>query len=99
MGNKIKLTESQLKGLVTRVADRILSENYSTLPLEQLKQKYPEIKFTMDKKGENRYFVRADIETQGGEMEYLGALKGSVSGEEGLKWLNNIASNKYDDYY
>lgn len=103
MGNKIKLTESQLKGLITRVANRILKENknykHPNLSLEQLKQKYPEIKFTMNKKGEDRYFVRADIETQGGEMEYLGALKGSVSGEEGLKWLNNIASNKYDDYY
>ena len=70
-----------------------------TLSLEQLQQKYPQIKFTMNKKGEDRYFVRADIETQGGEMEYLGALKGSVSSEEGLKWFNNVANNNYDKYY
>ena len=48
MGNKIKLTESQLKGLVTRVAYRILKENennkYPNLSLEELKQKYPEAK-------------------------------------------------------
>lgn len=50
MGNKIKLTESQLKGLITRVANRILKENknykHPNLSLEQLQQKYPEIKFT-----------------------------------------------------
>lgn len=70
-----------------------------TLSLEQLKQKYPEIKFTMNKKGQDRYFVRADIETQGGEMEYLGALKGFVDEKKALKFLNNTAKGYYDKYY
>lgn len=149
MGNKIKLTESQLKGLVTRVANKLLFEAYDlwndlikirnqhkpgddiyekasmylrqlktaggndmigrevesfideadTLSLEQLKQKYPEIKFTMNKKGEDRYFVRADIETQDGEMEYLGALKGFVDEKKALEFLNNTANHYYDKYY
>jgi len=53
----------------------------------------------MNKKGEDRYFVRADIKTQGGEMEYLGALKGYVDEKKGLDFLNKIASGNYDKYY
>lgn len=50
-------------------------------------------------KGEYRYFVRGDIQTQSGESKYLGALKGKVSEEEGLRFLNSIANNNYDKYY
>lgn len=76
-------------------------EQADKLPLEQLKQKYPPIKFTLDPnpKFKDSYFARADIKTQGGEMEYLGALKGPVSYEDGLEFLNNVAKNNYDKYY
>jgi hypothetical protein len=85
--------------MIGREVESFLDEIDGALSLEQLQQKYPQIKFTMDKKGEDRYFVRADIKTQGGEMEYLGAVRGPVSYENGLEFLNNIANNNYDKYY
>lgn len=76
-----------------------IKESYSNnLTLQQLKNKYPEIKFTMDKKAFG-YFVRADIKDQGGNMHYLGALKGQVSEKDGLLFLNNVANNNYDKFY
>lgn len=89
-----------MKNIKTR--NEFLNEsmvNNDILTLDELKQKYPEIKFTMDEKGNNLYFVRVDIEKQNGEIEYLGALKGKVSKEDGLKFLNNIAKKNYDKYY
>lgn len=71
---------------------------YNILSLEELKKKYPNMIFTLDKK-ERGYFVRADIKTQGGKVEYLGAIKGQVPYKEGLKFLNNQANNNYDKYY
>lgn len=80
--------------------------NEKLLSLDELKQKYPQIKFTMNinpkfkgPNGENAYFVRADIETQGGKTEYLGALKGPVPEKDGLEFLNNVANKNYDKYY
>ena len=70
-----------------------------TLSLAGLIKKYPEIIFTMNKKGDDKYFVRADIKTKDGETEYLGAIKGYVSKHEGLEWLNNTAKNNYNKYY
>ena len=77
--------------------------NMKLLSLEQLKEKYPKMKFTLKKKeygvSKGKYIARADIETQGDEIEYLGAPRGSVSFENGLQFLNNIASENYDKYY
>ena len=71
------------------------------LSLDELKEKYPEIKFTMNKdpKFEDAYLVRADIEIQNGETEYLGALRGPVSKETAIIFLNDIAKQNYDKYY
>lgn len=74
-------------------------ESSDELSLDMLQRKYPKINFTMDEKSKDRYFVRADIETQDGKTEYLGALKGSVSKDEGLKFLDNVAKKNYDKYY
>lgn len=68
------------------------------LSLEELKKKYPEMIFTFDKK-DRGYFARVDIRTQGGKVEYLGAIKGQVPYKDGLKFLNNQARNNYDKYY
>ena len=99
----IRLNQTQLKQIVVESIKRVLKEEKELLSLEQLEEKFPEIKFTFEKKGngiyKGSYFVRADIKTQGGEMEYLGALKGSVSHDEGLKFLNNVAFNNYDKFY
>lgn len=54
--------------------------------------------FTLDKK-DRGYFVRADIKTQGGEVKYLGAIKGQVPYEDGLKFLNNAVNKNYDKHY
>ena len=70
-----------------------------TLSLAGLIKKYPEMIFTMNKKGDNRYFVRADIKKQDGEIKYLGAIKGLVSKHDGLEILNNFAKKNYDKYY
>jgi len=77
-----------------------VNPNHIVQDVEFLKlvEKYPEIKFTFDKKG-NGYSVRADIKTQGDEYVYLGAIKGVVSKEEGLKYLKDIAEKNYDKYY
>ena len=72
------------------------------LTLDELKEKYPKMKFTMNpnkKFGDDAYFVRVDIEKQDGEMEYLGAYKGVVSKEEGLEFFNGTAKREYDKYY
>ena len=69
------------------------------LTLDELKEKYPQIKFTMDDKGNNLYFARVDIEKQDGEMEYLGAIKGKVQEKVALEFLNNTAKREYDKYY
>ena len=100
----IKLRESQLKHLITETVRKVLKEeNKELLSLEQLKEKFPEIEFTMDKKEvgifKGSYFVRADIKTQGGEKVYLGALKGTVKYKEGIQFLNNISFKNYDKYY
>lgn len=87
----------KLKGLLKEGTESQL------LSLEQLKLKYPQIKFTLKYHSTGlftgRYFARADINTQDGKLEYLGALKGPVDEHEGLRFLNSIAKSKYDKYY
>ena len=71
------------------------------LTLDELKRKYPDAIFTMNKNKnfKDKYFVKLEIKTQGDKIEYIGALKGPVSEEEGLKFLNNIVNKNYDKYY
>ena len=71
------------------------------LTLEQLKEKYPNAIITMEPWREfgDRYFARVDIMTQGGEKEYLGALKGPVSEQTAVEFFNNVLYKKYDGYY
>jgi hypothetical protein len=69
--------------------------------LEGLRSKYPHAIITMspNEKYKGRYFARVDIETQGGEREYLGALKGPVSREQAIEFFEMILSKNYDKYY
>jgi hypothetical protein len=69
--------------------------------LEGLRTRYPHAIITMtpNEKYQERYFARVDIETQGGEKEYLGALKGPVSREQALEFFKTILSNNYDRFY
>lgn len=69
-----------------------------SINIDDLRNKYPNMIFTFDK-NDKGYFVRADIKTQGNKKEYLGALKGPVTKEVGLKWLKNMAESEYDKYY
>jgi len=95
--------------MIVKKLNDFLNESVTSkelLTLNELKEKFPKMKFTMDvnnnfrkPNGEKAYFVRVDIETQGGELEYLGALKGPVSEKHGLEFLNNIANRTYDKYY
>lgn len=72
---------------------------FYNLTIEELKSKYPNALITMEEKKPGLYYVRADVKTQGGNVEYLGAIKGLVTKDEGLKFLNNIIKKKYDGYY
>jgi hypothetical protein len=45
------------------------------------------------------YFVRVDIKTQGGELKYIGSLRGTVSKEKALEFLNSTIDDNYDKYY
>jgi hypothetical protein len=81
-----------------------LFEGFSFSPddeLEGLRTRYPHAIITMtpNEKYQERYFARVDIETQGGEKEYLGALKGPVSREQALEFFKTILSNNYDRFY
>ena len=69
--------------------------------LERLRSKYPHAIITMspNEKYKGRYFARVDIETQGGEKEYLGALKGPVSREQAIEFFEMILSKNYDKFY
>ena len=69
--------------------------------LGSLRSKYPHAIITMspNEKYKGRYFARVDIETQGGEKEYLGALKGPVSREQAIEFFGMILSKNYDKYY
>lgn len=73
-----------------------------SLSMEELKKKYPEAVITMTPFGDkfpNSFFARVDINTQSGEKEYLGALKGPVKEEDALKFFNNVLDKNYDKYY
>jgi len=97
-----KLTRDNWTVLVEKLqcltGKKVILEEYKLLSLEELKKKYPNMIFTLDKKTRG-YFARADIKTQGGKVEYLGAIKGQVSYEDGLKFLNNQANSNYDKFY
>lgn len=72
-----------------------------SLSMEELKKKYPEAVITMTPFGDkfpNSFFARVDINTQSGEKEYLGALKGPVNEKDALDFFNNILSKNYDKY-
>jgi hypothetical protein len=68
------------------------------LSLSELRKKYPEAVLTMDTKP-GGYFVRVDIKTQGGELKYIGSLRGTVSKEKALEFLNSTIDDNYDKYY
>ena len=69
--------------------------------LEKLRNKYPNAIITMspNEKYQGRYFARVDIETQKGEKEYLGALKGPVSKDNAIEFFKTILSKNYDKFY
>jgi hypothetical protein len=69
--------------------------------LERLKKKYPEsiITMTPSEKFKESYFARVDIKTQGGEKEYLGALKGPVSKYQAIEFFESTLYKNYDKYY
>ena len=77
------------------------NESSKNLSIDELREKYPESILTMNplKKFPGSYFVKAEIKTQGGEKIYLGALKGPVSKEDALDFLNRTISKEYDKYY
>ena len=66
---------------------------------EELQKKYPNAVITCDEKKPGRFFVRVDIKTQGGETEYVGALKGLVTKDQAVEFITNTLTNNYDKYY
>lgn len=83
---------------IDNVTENIIKENKEPLSLPQLKEKFPNMIFTMEPKND-KFFVKAEIKTQGGKIEYLGAIKGFVNEKEAIEFLNNKAMNNYDKYY
>lgn len=85
---KKKLTES-------------LNDESLDLDLDQIQKKYPNAKITLtpNDKFKDAFNARVDIITQGGEIEYLGALRGPASKEDALEFFNNILSREYDKFF
>lgn len=82
--------------------EKSVDESTSYQTLEDLQKKYPEAIMTMNPFSDNfpgSFFARVDIKTQGGEKEYLGALKGPVSEKDALAFFDNVLSKNYDKYY
>lgn len=98
-----KMADGQLSNLSIyfKTPDNNISESIICefkAELEELKEKYPNMIYTLNKKN-GGYFVRADIKTQGGKEEYLGALKGYVPYEHAIQFLKDISKTEYDKYY
>jgi hypothetical protein len=107
IGFEFTLTSQAVKYYVEngkmRMIESSLESAKSLLSLAELKKKYPEAVLTMkpskSKAFRGSYNVKAEIKTQGGKIEYLGALKGPVSKDQALEFLNAIIDKNYDRYY
>jgi hypothetical protein len=97
--NSRRFTESRLSDDISNEYEP--AELYDYLDIEELEEKYPNAKITMNTidKFEDRYFARVDITKQNGELEYLGALKGPVSKQEAIEFFNDVLDKEYDKYY
>jgi hypothetical protein len=103
-----KMKRTELNTLIENTIRKVLKEQEETnnnLSLEQLKEKYPEIEFTLNPlpksitNGNIAYIARVDIITKSGEKKYLGAIKGPCRLDQALTFFNGAAKNNYDKYY
>ena len=71
------------------------------LALSTIKSKYPNSKITFEPntRFKDAYNVRVDIIRQDGGVEYLGGIRGPISKEEGLHFIENTLSRNYDKFY
>ena len=86
-----------------RIPKDTLIENKSILPIDKLKEKYPNSKITLQKQDagifKNKFFVKVEIKKQDGEYEQIAAIKGYVPYEQAIQFVNNTLNKNYDKFY